>query len=603
MTSEPAQSLPAMVWARVRADGGRPILREKQRGIWRTVTWAELGERMRAIAQGLRAIGFKPGEVACVLAETHAEWVYADLGIQGAGGIAAGIYPTAGTELVADILRDCAARIVFVDNEEQLDKALDARNVCPALERIVVLDMKGLRDLVDPMCESLDAFLARGKAHARADSLAWEAGLETIRPDHLAVLLYTAGTTGAPKGAMLSHRIILAQVEHAARLLGQHEGDERLAFMPMGHVMERVLGLYLALHTGTIGNYVESADTVLENLQEVRPTVLAAAPHVWERFHARVSLASGAAGALQRSLFRWAMAAGRRRADMRLGGRDVPPWTALETWVLSRLVLGNARRELGLDRLRLALIGGAPVSAELIRWFMAFGVELTEIYGQTECAGLAAAMPAGAPRLNAVGRPVPYAEVAVAPDGEVLLRGPQVFLGYWNRPEETARALRGGWLHTGDLGALANGYLGITGRRQDVITTTSGHAVTAAEIEKELKVSAYIADAMLFGEQRAFLSCLVMVDHDAVEKWAQSNNVAFTSFATLVRAEKVRALIGREIERTLTRLGRPAGIRSFRLIEQKLEPEDPELTPVMKLRRGVVGTKYSGLIEEMYSDV
>jgi len=595
-----SQNVPAMVWERVVAQADRPILREKQRGIWRSITWAELGQRMRAIGQALRATGFEPGEVACVLAETHPDWVYADLGIQGAGGVTAGIYTTAGAEQVAGILRDCAARVLFVENEEQLDKALRARALCPTLERIIILDMKGLRNLADPMCESLDAFVARGEAHDRDAGRDWEQGLAAIRPDSLAVLIYTAGTTGAPKGVMLSHRALLTQAEHAARLFGLREGDERLAFMPMSHVMERVLGLYVGLYAGAIANYVESADTVPENLREVRPTVLAAVPHVWERFHARVILATDAATLIQRALYRWAMAAGGRRADRRLAGRRVPLWAALEASLLGWLVLGNVRRELGLDRLRLALVGGAAISGELIRWFMALGIKLAEIYGQTECAGLAAAMPADAPRLGTVGRPVPYGEIAIAPDGEILVHGPHLFSGYWDRPEETARALQDGWLRTGDRGELADGYLRLAGRWQDVITTSSGTGVVAAEIEKELKVSPYIADALLFGEGREFLSCLVMIDHDAVERWAQSNRVPFTSFATLVRAEAVRALIGREIERALARLGRPGLIRSFRLIEHKLELEDPELTPVMQLRRGVVGEKYNGLIEQMY---
>lgn len=595
-----SQSLPAMVWERVVAQAGRPILREKQRGIWRGVTWAELGQRMRAIGQALRATGFEPGDVACVLAETRPEWVYADLGIQGAGGVAAGVDPAAGTELLGETLRDCAARVLFVENEEQLDKALHARGACPALERIVILDMKGLRGLADPMCESLEAFMARGEAHDRDAGRDWEQGLAAIRADSLAALVYTAGTTGAPKGVMLSHRAVLAQAENAARLFGLRPGDERLAFMPMSHVMERVLGLYVGLHAGTVGNYVEGADTVLENLREVRPTVLAAAPCVWERFHARVSLATDAATLAQRVLYRWAMAAGGRRADRRLAGDRVPPWTALEASLLGWLVLGNVRRELGLDRLRVALVGGAPVSSALIRWFMALGVNLTETYGQTECAGLAAAMPRDAPRHGATGRPVPYGEVAVAQDGEIRVHGPHVFSGYWNRPEASARALQDGWLRTSDVGVVTDGYLRVAGRRQDVVRLGSGQPVAAAEIEKELRVSPYVADALLLGEGRKFLSCLVVIDHDAVERWAQSNRVPFTGFATLVRAEGVRALIGREIERALARLGRPGAIGAFRLIEHKLEREDPELTPLMQLRRGVVVETHSRLIEDMY---
>lgn len=595
-----AQTIPAMVWERVSSDASRTILREKQRGVWRAISWGDLGRRMRAVAAALRADGAGEGEVACVLAETRPEWVYADLGILATGGVCAGIYPTATADLVVDIVRDCAARTLFVENEEQLDKALQARDRCPSLRRIVIFDMKGLRELNDKMCESLQDFLVRGEAQDAAHGRDFETGIAKLRPDALAVLIYTAGTTGAPKGAMLSHRNVLWQVEHAARLLGQHPGDERLCFMPMGHVTERVLGLYLALYTRTISNYVESADTVAENLQEVRPTILGAAPHVWERFHSRVSLAASAASLSQRLLFRWAMATGRRRANRILSGRPIGAFLTVEAWLLSRLVLGNVRRELGLDRLRLGLIGGGPVSAELLRWFLSLGVPLTEIYGQTECAGIAAVMPTDAPRLGVVGRPVPYGEIALAPDGEVLLRGPHVFMGYRNRPQESAAVLRDGWLHTGDLGALEDGYLRITGRKDDVLTTASGVAITAAEVEKELKVSPYIADAILFGHGKKFLSCLVMIDHDTVEAWANAHNVAFTGFRTLTRAAPVQTLIGAEIERAMVRLGQPGGLRGFRLIDHKLEPEDPELTPVMKLRRCVVSEKYRELIEEMY---
>ncbi|MDQ2802868.1 MAG: AMP-binding protein [Pseudomonadota bacterium] len=490
---------------------------------------------------------------------------------------------------MADILSDCGARILFVENDEQLDKALEARPRCPALERIVIFDMNGLRDLADPICQSFEAFLARGAEHDAAHGGDWEAGIAAIAPDSLAVLAYTAGTTGPPKGVMLSHRNILFQVEHAARVFGEHPGDERLVFMPMAHAMERILGLYVAFHSGTVSNYVESVETVAENLQEVQPTILCTAPHVWARFHSRIVVANSGATFLQRTLYRWAIAAGSREAGARLAGRRAAPWTAAEAWLLRELVLNNVRRELGLNRLRLGLIGGAAVSAELIRWFMALGLDLVEIYGQTECAGLAAA-----------GKPVPYGELAISPAGQVLLRGEHVFKGYWNRSETTARTLQGGWLHTGDLGCLERGRLRITGRTEDTITVAAGNAYAAAEIEKELKLSPYIADGVLFGERQAFLSCLVMLDQEAVEKWAHDNDVPFTSFASLVRSQPVRALIGREVEAANTRLGGPVAIRSFRLIEQRLEPGDPELTPMMKLKRGVVGETYRHLINEMY---
>jgi long-chain acyl-CoA synthetase len=358
-----------------------------------------------------------------------------------------------------------------------------------------------------------------------------------------------------------------------------------------------VLGLYLSLYAGVVSNYVESADTVAEDLREAKPTVFLAPPHVWERFHSRITLAATSAGWLQRALYRWAMGVGAREAEQRLSGRAASSFLAR---LLRWLVLGNVLRELGLSRLRVGLIGASPVSPELVRWTMALGLNVLEFYGQTECGGLTALMPPEAIRSGCVGKPVPYAEITLAPDNEILVRGNHVFAGYWDDAERTGRALRDGWLHTGDIGSLDGAYLRVMGRAEDLVTTAAGLRVTTTEIERELKLSPYIADAVVLGEQREFLACLVMTDPDVLEGWAQQNNVTFTTYSALVRAEPVRELIRREIEIASSRLSASVEIRSFRMIEEKLAPDDPELTPMMKLRRAFVGEKYRGLIEEMY---
>jgi long-chain acyl-CoA synthetase len=598
----PEATLPALVLQREASHRGRVIMRKKDRGIWKEITWSDLATRSRHVGLGLIAAGFASGERAAVLAETGAEWAYADLGIMGARGVSVGVYPTSSAQQVADVLRDCGATVLFVENEEQLDKALEAREACPALRRIVVFRMIGLRDLQDPMCESLDALLARGSAHEQAHPGAWQASVASISGDDLALLMYTSGTTGAPRGAMLNHRAIMVQMVNAAMVLDEREGDERLAFMPMGHVAERVVGLYRALYGGTITNYPESPDTVLENLREVQPTILGGVPRFWERFHSRTIIAVADATWLQRVAYRWAVGFGQRRADLRLAGRRPSPFLALACWLGYRLALRNIRREMGLDRLRWGLVGGAPVAPELIRWYLALGLELLEVYGLTECGGLAAVTPRGGIRLNAAGRPVPYGELAVAPDGEVLIRGGHVFQGYWNEPEATARALRDGWLHSGDIGVIEDGFLRITGRVRDVITTAGGASVKPAEIETALKFSPYIANAMVIGDGRHFLTCLVVMDDENVEKWAQDNAVPFTSFASLVRTDAVRGLIEAELARVNARLGGTEPIRTFRLIDRKLAPEDAELTPTMTLRRSLVHEKYADLIETMYSE-
>lgn len=585
-------TIPALVLDRSAAHSTRVILRKKDRGLWKPFTWSDLAARMVQVAQSLRASGIEPGDRVGIVCETRPEWAFADLGILAAGAISVGIYPTANADLTVEILAHCGARLVFVENEEQLDKVLASRSVCPMLEQVVIFDMKGLRDLSDPDCESFTSFLDRASS-LRPD-------LPDLDPSQTAALIYSVGTTGAPKGSMLTHHNLLFQAENAAGLLDLHPGDERLAFIPASHAIERVLGLYLSLYAGVVSNYVERPDTVAEDLREAKPTFFLAPPHIWERFHSRITVAAAPAGRMQRSLHRWAMAAGAREAGQRAAGRGPSAWTAMQAWVLRRMVLGNVLRELGLARLRLGLIGASPVSPELLRWTMALGLNVLEFYGQAECGGLTALMPPDAVRLGWAGKPVPYAEIILGPDNEVLIRGDHVFAGYWNEPEATQRMLRGGWLHTRDMGQLEDLYLRIVGRAEDLITVASGIRFPTAEIERELKLSPYIADAVVLGDQREFLACLVLTDPDALEGWAQQNGVAFSTYSSLVRAAPVRDLIHREITRASARLSASVEIRSFRMIEQKLAPDDPDLTPMMKLKRAIVGEKYRGLIEEMY---
>jgi long-chain acyl-CoA synthetase len=574
-------------------------MRKKDRGIWKQITWAELAAKARHVGTALASLGFVPGDRAAVLAETGPDWVYADLGILGAGGVSVGIYPTAGADQVAELLRDCGAVVLFVQNEEQLDKALDARAACPHLRGIVVFNAAGLRDFGDAMCESLDTFLARGAAHDSANPGVWEAGIAAIAADDLALLIHTSGATGAPKGAMLNHRTVLFEAVNGAALMGLRRGDERLAFMPMCHVAERILGLYQSLCSCTVSNYAEDSDTVLEDLRELQPTVLGGLPRFWERFHARTAIRVADATWLQRLAYRWAIGVGSRHADARLGGRRPSALSSAMFWIARKSVLRNIRRGIGVDRLRLGFITGAPAVPELIRWYMALGVDLLEAYGMAEC-GLIAWMPPDALCPGTVGKPVPYGEIALSVDHEILVRGAHVFQGYWNRPDLTEAALRDGWLRTGDIGAMQDAHLSITGRDSDGIVTATGTRVAPAAIETALTFSPYIADAMLIGAGRPYLTCLLLIDHETIEKWAQDNAVPFISFASLARGDAVAALIGAELARVNRCFACTEQIMDFRLIDRRLEPEDAELTPAMKLRRGTVRRTYAALIETMY---
>ncbi len=351
-----AASIPAMLADRVAAHGSAIVLRKKDHGIWKATTWAELGAWVRAVGAGLKAIGFRPGDVACVVAETRPEWVHIDLGILGAGGVSGGIHPEQEAEPLGQVLRDTRCRVLFVENEEQLDKALLVRELCPALQRIVIIDMKGLRDFADPMCESLQTFLGRG-----GDDSDWHNRVTAIAADQPAVLLLPR--TGASR--TLTHGDALHLIANARALLPLRGGDERLALLPMCHVMERVLGLYLSLDAGVISNYLENPDTVVENLQEVQPTVLATDPQIWQLLHARIGSAAADATPLQRLLYRWAIGAAARGGPLALLARGC--------------VLRAVRRELGLSRLRRAYIGGGRLDPEIESWAAALGVVIQRI--------------------------------------------------------------------------------------------------------------------------------------------------------------------------------------------------------------------------------
>jgi len=595
-------TLPKLFCHVARQRGDAVAMREKHLGIWRAITWREYGERARQAGLGLVALGLRPRDVVSVMADNCPEWLYADLGTMCVGGITNGIYTTDSPRQVEYIVNDSGTRFFFAENEEQLDKILEVAGNCPQLARIVVFDMEGLHGFSDPRVLDFAALLELGARYDREHPGAFDALVEQARPEDLAILVYTSGTTGPPKGAMLSHRNILFQLEYAEFLTAARPGDQQLSFLPLCHVAERTFSVFNPLRTGATVNFAESLETVPDNIREVAPAVFFAVPRIWEKFYSGVALRMREATLPGRLAYAWAIAVGARVAEARLQGR--PPGAGLR--LLHRLadflVLDNVKRSLGLHRARAAATGAAPIAPELIRWYMALGIDMREVYGQTENCGLATGMPAERIKLGTVGVARPGTEVRISPEGEILLKGPHVFMGYYRNPAKTAETIVEGWLRTGDVGRLdADGFLTITDRMKDIIITAGGKNVTPSEIENLLKFSPYISDAVVIGDQRRFLSCLVMLDPETVAQFAQERNVPFTNFASLCRAKEVQDLIWAEIERVNRQVARVETIKKFRLIEQILTPEDEELTPTMKLRRAFVNTKYKDLIDEMYT--
>ncbi len=599
---EGCDTIPKLFWHQVKARDGRTAFREKKLGIWRATSWRDYGERARAVGMGLVKLGLQRGDVVSILAETVPEWLYVDMGTTGAGGVSNGIYPTDSAKQVEYILNDSRSRFLFVENEEQLDKFIDIRERCPAIVKVFVLDMEGLADFKDPMVMPFDELLALGRAHETASPGLWEKLVAGSKPEELALLVYTSGTTGPPKGAMLSHRNVIFQISNADAFIPLGTDDEQLAFLPLCHVAERTFTAFLPLRSGAIANFAESVETVPENIREVAPTSFFAVPRIWERFYSSIAIRMKEATWLGRTAYGWAIGVGLKLAETELAGDR--PSAALKAAhrVADFLVLDNIKRAIGMHRVRFAGTGAAPIAPDLIKWYRALGVDMREVYGQTENCGLATGMPDRI-KLGTVGISAPRTETKISPEGEILLKGPHIFMGYLNQPEKTAETLRDGWLHTGDVGTMDNeGYLKITDRMKDIIITAGGKNITPSEIENQLKFSPYISDAVVVGDKRKFLTCLIMIDYDNVAKHAQDINVPFTDFASLCRAREVNDLIWAEIERVNQNFARVETIKKFRLIEQQLTAEDDEVTPTMKLKRKFVNEKYKAMIDGMYAE-
>ncbi|WP_300297069.1 long-chain fatty acid--CoA ligase [Ferrovibrio sp.] len=595
-------TLPRYFWRKVAERGDKVAMREKNLGVWGSISWRQYGENVKHAGLGLAALGVKRGDVVSIISEGNPQWLYADLGTQGIGGVTNGIYTTDSAKQVEYIINDSSTVVYIAENEEQLDKVLEVRERCPSLKKVVVIDMEGLSDFQDPMVLSFDDLLAQGSNFEKANRGYWDEQLKLGKPDDLAILIYTSGTTGAPKGAMISHRNLLFQMENAGRLLEQMEEDEQLSFLPLCHIAERGFSLLWPIRSGSTVNFAESPETVPQNLQEVQPTVFFAVPRLWEKFYSGIAIRMKDATGFGKLAYKLAIGIGYRIAEAKLEGQEPSLGLKVAFWFADQLVLRNIKRIIGIDRCKWLVTGAAPISPDLIKWYLALGKDMREVYGQTENVGLATSPPEGRVKLGSIGQAVPNTQVKISPEGEILLKGPHVFMGYLNNPSKTAETIVDGWLHTGDVGTVDNeGWYRITDRMKDIIITAGGKNITPSEIENQLKFSPYISDAVVIGDRRKFLTCLIMIDHDNVVKYAQDLNVPFTNFASLCRAKEVQELIWQEIEKVNKNFARVETIKKFRLIDQQLTAEDDELTPTMKLKRKFVNEKYKAMIDEMYA--
>jgi long-chain acyl-CoA synthetase len=601
-------SLPAAFFARARKHEGDVALRRKRFGIWEEITWGEYERQVRALASALIACGVRDREPVGLISENRVEWLISDLGILSAGAVTCAMYTTSSTEQIAYIVKHSETRVVIVENEEQLDKILAVKQE-HSLERVIVMDKEGLRHFKDDRVVFWEDFIAEGQRYMKERLNIVDEPWMRIGPDDLAILVYTSGTTGPPKGVMLTHGNIDWACRCLQSILEVREDDEYLSFLPLCHIAERTITVFNQVLNGSIVNFAENLDTVSQNLAEVRPHVLFAVPRIWEKLYNAVEIKMRDATWTKRQAYAWALAIGHVVKEARVGavaaGADpdsaISPALKFQHALADRTVLLPLRKKLGLDRIRFALSGAAPISPEITGYFQALGVPLVEGYGMTESTALITVSMAGFQPAGSVGKAPPDLVLKIADDGEVLVQSPGVMMGYYKEEAATSEALEGGWLHTGDVGELdADGRLRITDRKKDLIITAGGKNIAPQYIESKLRLSPYIHDAVVIGDRRKYVSALIILDEDNLVEWAQKNRFQFGAYADLAKSTEVDKLISDQIHAVNETLTHVEAIKRFRVLERPLNRDEGELTPTLKVRRRIVEEKYRDLIESMY---
>lgn len=595
-------TFPQRLMAQARRQGRRVALREKKYGIWQEVTWQAYAAQVRAVCLGLAELGLARGDAIGVLSGNRPAWLYVELAAQSLGAVPVGIFVDSLPEQARLILDHSEARFAVAEDQEQADKLLAVRGALPRLTQIIVDDMRGMESYRDPMLVSLAEVEARGRELDARDSGRYEALAAQGASSDVALLAYTSGTTGAAKAAMISHGNLLAMAASLTEVDPVRATDEIVSFLPFAWVGEQLISVAIALHAGAAVNFPEEPETVREDLREIGPHVMIAPPRFWETLSSEHQLKMADAGVAKRLATQAALAIGLRAARRELAGGRFPwGWRALRE-VAHLLALRTLLDKIGLSRIRYAYTGGAPLGAEIFTFFRALGLNLKQVYGQTETAGICAVHPDAEVRAETVGKPTPGTRIRVSDSGEILVAGDSVFLGYWKNAELTARTLEGGWLHTGDAGLLdAQGHLVVIDRLKDVLKLADGSRFAPALIENKLKFSPFIREAVVIGEERPYVVALIQIDMGNVGTWAEAHHLPFTTFKDLSSKPEIVALVGEAVARVNQGLPAEARVREFALFDKELDPDDEELTRTQKVRRATVLSKYGPMIEALYA--
>ena len=566
---------------------------------WETIAAERALADVESLALALRELGLERGDRVGLLSENRYEWAVTDLAVLGLGAVTVPIYPTLPTPQVRALIENCEAKVVVVSTLAQLEKV---RSAVAGLGFVrVLVTMDPLPPAERPGEHALHALLSRGAALREAQPGAFAAAAQAVRPDDLATLIYTSGTTGEPKGAKLTHGNIASNVAAALQILRFEATDRHLSFLPLSHIFERMAGFYSILAAGAGIAFARSIETVGEDALEVRPTIMIGVPRFFEKVNARILEGANAHPAPVRALFFWGLGQGRAMARAHYARRRPPLLTALLMPLADRLVMVNVRARMG-GRLRFCVSGSAPLSPAVMEFFYAIGIPIVEGYGLTETSPVITTNPLGREKPGTVGPPIPGVEVKIGEGGEILTRGPHVMRGYYRNESATREALRDGWFHTGDIGHLdADGYLVITDRLKDLLVLAGGKKVAPQPLEAKLKTSAWVGEAVLLGDRRPYVVCLIVPAFGALESEAKTRGWACATRRELIGGPEVLALYQAEVDRVNTDLARFEQIKRFALLDRELSAEAGELTPTLKVKRKVVMAGFASVIDALYA--
>ena len=563
-------------------------------GRWQPTTWRDYADEVQTAAKAIIALGMKPGQSVCVLGFNRPEWVIADVGCMMAGGAPAGIYTTNSPVEVAYIVNHCEAPIIFLEDRGQWDKVDAQRTDMPKLKYAVM--MKGAPKIDDPMVLSWEEFLAKAQETTREQL---EERMDGLEEEQTATLIYTSGTTGPPKGVMLTHRNLSWTAGAAQHMVSAGPGDCVLSYLPLSHIAEQMFSIHAPITTGYSFYFAESIDKVADNLKEVQPTVFFGVPRIWEKFHAGVANKLSAATGVKAKLAAWAMDVGVRVNTLRNAGSEPGGLLALQYRIANKLIYSKVKEAVGLGRMRVGVSGAAPISREVIDFFMGLDVIINEVYGQSEDSGPTTFNFPGCTRIGSVGLPVDGVEVQIADDDEIIVRGPNVFKGYYKDKEATEATLIDGWLHSGDLGKFdRDGFLFITGRKKDIIITAGGKNIAPKNLEAGMKNCNLINEAVVIGDRRKFLSAVVTLDPETSEIWAGEHGA---DLATLHKNDELRKELQAHIDEMNTHFAKVETIKKFTILHRNFTVDDGELTPTLKVKRRIVYENFANEIEAMYS--